>query len=80
MPTGVGFTGQESTDLGPHYQAMAEFQAGRVCKIESEVEGRSSAVVRKQVVHGIADAVAQIVTDDAHTVEADHERVALGCR
>jgi len=37
-------------------------------------------VIRKQVVHSIADTIAQVVTDGAHVVEPEHERVAVRCR
>ena len=36
-------------------------------------------VILKQVVHSIADAIAQVVTDGAHGVEPEHERVAVLC-
>jgi hypothetical protein len=49
------------------YKSLRETE---LCKSEADVEGRSIAdVIRKQVIHGIADAIAQIVTDGAHSVE-----------
>jgi hypothetical protein len=51
---------------------------GKNAKTEPAVEGRSGAdMIAKQVVHGIANAIAQIVAEVPHTVQPGDEGVAV---
>ena len=55
------------------YQSNVSFRQGceaSLCKIEAVAEGRLCGdVISKQGVHVVADAIAQIVADSAHTFQ-----------
>jgi hypothetical protein len=49
-------------------------------QVRAQDQPSIASVILKQVVHSIADAIAQVVTDGAHGVEPEHERVAVRFR